>query len=169
MKNMKSTPKPSFITTTNDKPKFTTTNNHTKNPKECTRNPQPNPTSTTEKKNNVEQKKKKNLKPKNGAPTQNNETTAFAASVVAATATVNAKYKLMSPAKFPISRSTCIANPNHKHIKPKLLIWAELEQISWFRSRLSLNRFSGSNLQFCFNRSSIFRSGLSLNQSNGCS
>ena len=34
-----------------------TTNIHTKNPKECTRNPQPNPTSPKKKKNNAEQKK----------------------------------------------------------------------------------------------------------------
>ena len=41
--------------------------------------------------------KKKKPKPKNGDPTQNNETTA--------------KYKLMSPAKLPISRSTCLTIP----------------------------------------------------------
>ena len=48
-----------------------TSNSHTKNPKECTGNPQPNSTLPKKKKNNAEQqkKKKKKLKPKIGAPT----------------------------------------------------------------------------------------------------
>ena len=47
-----------------------TSNSHTKNPKECTGNPQPNSTLPKKKKNNAEQqKKKKKLKPKSGAPT----------------------------------------------------------------------------------------------------
>ena len=37
-----------------------TTNSHTKNPKKCMGNPQPNPTSPKKNKNNAEQKKKKN-------------------------------------------------------------------------------------------------------------
>ena len=62
----------------------------------------------------------------------------FVASAIAAAAAANAKYKLMSSAKILISRSTCIANPNHKHIKPKLSIWAELEPIRWFQSSVLL-------------------------------
>ena len=49
----------------------------------------------------------------------------------AAAAVANAKFKLMSAAKLPISRSKCIANPNHKHSKPKLPIWDELVPIWW--------------------------------------
>ena len=41
-------------------------------------------------------------------PTRNKETTASAA---AAAAAANAKYRLMSPAKLPISRSTCLTIP----------------------------------------------------------
>ncbi|KAL4618770.1 hypothetical protein ACB092_06G034000 [Castanea dentata] len=40
-------------------------------------------------------------------PTRNNETTASAAAAAAA----NARYKMMSPAKLPISRSTCLTIP----------------------------------------------------------
>ena len=83
-------------------------------------------------------KKKKKPKLKNGAPTRNNETMDFVASAIAAAAAANVKYKLMSSAKILISRSTCIANPNHKHIKPKLPIWAELEPIRWFQSSVLL-------------------------------
>ena len=43
-------------------------------------------------------------------PTRNNETTASAAAAAAAAA-ANAKYRLMSPAKLPISRSTCLTIP----------------------------------------------------------
>ena len=74
-----------------------TTNSHTKNPKACMGNPQPNPTSPKKNKNNAEQKKKKNRSQKNGALTRNNETTA--------------KYKLMSSAKLLISRFTCLTIP----------------------------------------------------------
>ena len=51
----------------------------------------------TEEEEEQRRAKKKKPKPKNGDSTQNNETTA--------------KYKLMSPAKLPISRSTCLTIP----------------------------------------------------------
>ena len=96
-------------TTNPDSTTINTTNSHTKNPKECTGNPQPNLTSPKKKKKNA--KKKKKLKQKNGAPTWNNETTAFAASATVVVVATNTKCKLMSSAKLPISRSMCLIIP----------------------------------------------------------
>ena len=102
------TPKTSFITTTNDKPRIHYHQHHQqphKNPKECTGNPQPNPTSLKKKKKKNAEQKKTEVPPED--PTRNNETTASAALAT----TVNAKYKVMSPVKLPISRSTCLTIP----------------------------------------------------------
>ena len=56
-------------------------------------------------------KKKKKLKPKNGAPTRNNEMTVFVASAAIAAVMANVKYKLMSLVNLSILRSTCLTIP----------------------------------------------------------
>ena len=113
---MKSTPKPSFITTTNDKPRFHYHQHHQqphKKSKRMHRKPttttkNPNPPTTLNHNHNLPQKIQTNV--------QTTSTTAQ----TSLTTTKNPN---------PPTRK-CIANPNHKHSKPKLRILRSETQIT---------------------------------------